>query len=65
MLCSRVTGLVIVLSLSFTVAAQSLQEAALLKGDPPAPMALEVIARDAVGHATVRAITCGSEVCQG
>jgi hypothetical protein len=56
MLRSRVAGLVIVVSLSFTAAAESLQEATLLKGDPPAPIAPEVIARDAGGHATVRAI---------
>jgi hypothetical protein len=47
---------VIILCLSFAVAAQRLQDSTPLKGDPDAPVAPDVIARDASGHATVRAI---------
>jgi hypothetical protein len=52
----RVAGLVVVVLLSFVATAESAQESAPLRGDPPAPIAPQVIARDAAGHATVRAI---------
>ncbi|HUQ70719.1 MAG TPA: DUF5916 domain-containing protein, partial [Planctomycetaceae bacterium] len=50
-------GFVLVLWFSSSLsAAGSPQDPILIKGDPPAPTAPDVIARDAAGHATIRAI---------
>ncbi len=59
MLRTRVALQVTVLSLFLAphaAAAQSGADPTPLRGDPPAPVAPDVIARDAAGHATVRAI---------
>ena len=52
----RAAILVEILSLTYSAAAQAPPPPTPLRGDPTAPVAPEAIARDADGHATIRAI---------